>query len=151
MFLRTCSALVFLCVCVLGYPKLTAASTCISQFIYPLGVSNILLTVLGFVVSLAISLRSTTSYERYSEGRKYWAQLMLVSQTLAREIWVSASERDGEEGKEDVLGKLYCPPTTRLSRTPADTLPGLASTSSLLSPLPSSTSCVSSRTCTTKI
>ncbi|KAB2578012.1 Bestrophin/UPF0187 [Lasiodiplodia theobromae] len=80
--------------------------TCISQFVYPLGVSNILLTVLGFVVSLAISLRSTTSYERYSEGRKYWAQLMLVSQTLAREIWVSASEAEGEEGKEDVLGKL---------------------------------------------
>ncbi|KKY16537.1 hypothetical protein UCDDS831_g07036 [Diplodia seriata] len=80
--------------------------TCVSRFVYPLGVSNILLTVLGFVVSLAISLRSTTAYERYSEGRKYWAQLMLISQGLAREIWVSAHEREGEEGKEDVLGKL---------------------------------------------
>ncbi|OJD29329.1 uncharacterized protein BKCO1_8400030 [Diplodia corticola] len=80
--------------------------TCVSQFVFPLGVSNILLTVLGFVVSLAISLRSTTAYERYSEGRKYWAQLMLISQGLAREIWVSAHEREGEEGKEDVLGKL---------------------------------------------
>lgn len=81
-------------------------STCLSQFLQPLGVSNILLTVLGFVVSLAISLRSNTSYERYSEGRKYWSQLMLVSQHLAREIWVSTTEREGEEGKEDVLGKL---------------------------------------------
>lgn len=95
-------------------------STCISQFVYPLGVSNILLTVLGFVVSLAISLRSTTSYERYSEGRKYWAQLMLVSQTLAREIWVSASEAEGEEGKEDVLGKLSVPSPRTPNCTTAD-------------------------------
>ncbi|KAK7725625.1 hypothetical protein SLS57_003690 [Botryosphaeria dothidea] len=80
--------------------------SCVSHYVHPLGVDNILLTVLGFVVSLAISLRSTTAYERYSEGRRYWAQLMLVSQTLAREIWVSAEEREGEEGKEDVLGKL---------------------------------------------
>ncbi|KAK8188117.1 Bestrophin, RFP-TM, chloride channel-domain-containing protein [Phyllosticta capitalensis] len=80
--------------------------SCISHFIYPLGVDNILLTVLGFTISLAISFRSSTSYERYGEGRKYWAQLMLVSQTLARDIWVSAEEREGEEGKEDVLNKL---------------------------------------------
>lgn len=29
-----------------------------------------LLTVLGFVVALALSFRSSTAYERYSEGRK---------------------------------------------------------------------------------
>ncbi|KAF2089607.1 UPF0187-domain-containing protein [Saccharata proteae CBS 121410] len=80
--------------------------SCISKFVYSLGVSNILLTVLGFVVSLAISFRSSTAYERYSEGRKYWAQLMLVSQTLAREIWISAEEPEGDEAKEVVLGKL---------------------------------------------
>lgn len=91
-------------------------SSCVSHYVHPLGVDNILLTVLGFVVSLAISLRSTTAYERYSEGRRYWAQLMLVSQTLAREIWVSAEEREGEEGKEDVLGKLYVTYIPRLDQ-----------------------------------
>lgn len=91
-------------------------SSCVSHYVHPLGVDNILLTVLGFVVSLAISLRSTTAYERYSEGRRYWAQLMLVSQTLAREIWVSAEEREGEEGKEDVLGKLYATQIPRLDQ-----------------------------------
>jgi predicted membrane chloride channel (bestrophin family) len=31
---------------------------------------SVLLTVLGFVVALALSFRSSTAYERYSEGRK---------------------------------------------------------------------------------
>jgi len=56
--------------------------TCISKFVWPLGVNSslpltilslmrsVLLTVLGFVVALSLSLRSSTAYERYSEGRK---------------------------------------------------------------------------------
>lgn len=55
--------------------------TCISKFVWPLGVNSftpddlftdgsVLLTVLGFVVALALSFRSSTAYERYSEGRK---------------------------------------------------------------------------------
>lgn len=31
------------------------------------GIDNILLTVLGFVVGLALSFRSSTAYERYAE------------------------------------------------------------------------------------
>lgn len=40
-------------------------------------------TVLGFV----ISYRTTSSFERYNEGRKYWSQIILSSRTLARAIW----------------------------------------------------------------
>ncbi|EUC30552.1 hypothetical protein COCCADRAFT_39232 [Bipolaris zeicola 26-R-13] len=82
------------------------AITCISQFVYPLVVSNLLLTVLGFVVGLAISFRTSTAYERYTEGRKYWSQLIFVSQNLARTIWIHTKEREGELGKEDLLNKL---------------------------------------------
>src|SRR6201998_2315573 len=53
--------------------------TCISKFVFELSVNSVLLTVLGFVVGLAISFRSSTAYERYTEGRKYWAQLLLTS------------------------------------------------------------------------
>jgi predicted membrane chloride channel (bestrophin family) len=67
----------------------------------------ILLTVLGFLVGLALSFRSTTAYERYNEGRKYWAQLTLTTQNFARVIWVHAREREGEEGKEDLLAKMF--------------------------------------------
>lgn len=72
--------------------------------------NQLLLTVLGFVVGLSLSFRSSTAYERYSEGRKYWAQLAFVSQHLARLIWVHAEERhkDPEVGKKDLLGKISC-------------------------------------------
>jgi putative membrane protein len=81
--------------------------TCISEFVYPLAVSTLLLTVLGFVVGLAISFRTSTAYERYTEGRKYWSQMIFVSQNLARTIWIHTAEREGELGKEDLLNKLY--------------------------------------------
>lgn len=80
--------------------------TLISELKYPLRVSNLLLTVLGFVVGLAISFRTSSAYERYTEGRKYWSQLILVSQNMARTIWINIGERDGDLGKEDLLNKL---------------------------------------------
>ncbi|KAF2465294.1 UPF0187-domain-containing protein [Lindgomyces ingoldianus] len=82
--------------------------TCISKFIHDLGISQLLLTVLGFVVGLALSFRSSTAYERYGEGRKYWAQLTLASQNLARLVWIHADERQGDLGKKDLLAKISC-------------------------------------------
>lgn len=87
----------------------STAVQCISKFVYSLGVSNVLLTVTGFVVGLALSFRSSTAYERYTEGRKYWSQLILTSRNLARIIWVHAHERHEESadlGKADLLAKL---------------------------------------------
>jgi putative membrane protein len=42
----------------------SAMITLISKFVYDLGISRLLLTVLGFVVGLALSFRSSTAYER---------------------------------------------------------------------------------------
>ncbi|KAK8097643.1 uncharacterized protein PG998_013129 [Apiospora kogelbergensis] len=68
----------------------------------------VLLTVLGFVVGLSLSFRSSTAYERYNEGRKLWAQLASSTSSLARLVWVHAEERAGHE-KEDVLDKVaFC-------------------------------------------
>jgi len=74
------------------------------------GINQLLLTVLGFVVGLALSFRSSTAYERYNEGRKYWAQLTMVSQSLARLIWIHAEERHNNPavGKQDLLAKISC-------------------------------------------
>lgn len=85
------------------------AITCISQLVCSLKIQSVLLTVTGFVVGLALSFRSTTAYERYSEGRRYWSQLLLTSRNLARIIWVHGVERHAESaemGKKDVLRKL---------------------------------------------
>ncbi|KAI8938528.1 hypothetical protein NX059_004414 [Plenodomus lindquistii] len=84
----------------------STAITVVSELVHPLSVSTLLLTVLGFVVGLAISFRTSTAYERYTEGRKYWSQLIFVSQNMARTIWIHTSEREGELGKEDLLNKL---------------------------------------------
>ena len=84
----------------------STAITCISEFLHPLAVNTLLLTVLGFVVGLSISFRTSTAYERYTEGRKYWSQLIFVSQNLSRTIWCHTLEREGNMGKEDVLNKL---------------------------------------------
>ncbi|KAL9581585.1 MAG: hypothetical protein Q9212_003817 [Teloschistes hypoglaucus] len=83
--------------------------TCISKFVHPLVVSDLLLTVLGFVVGLGISFRTSSAYERYVEGRKYWAQLSQTSRDLARHIWIHVDERhetDPQLGKADLLGKV---------------------------------------------
>lgn len=66
--------------------------TCISKLVHSLQVDSVLLTVTGFVVGLALSFRSTTAYERFAEGRRYWAQLQLNARNLARLIWVHAEE-----------------------------------------------------------
>lgn len=72
-----------------------------------------MLTVLGFVVGLGLSFRSSTAYERYAEGRRYWAQLILASQNLGRLFWVHTAERADvpedqkeENSKREVLEKL---------------------------------------------
>ncbi|KAJ5702413.1 hypothetical protein N7488_009961 [Penicillium malachiteum] len=80
--------------------------TCISRFVHDLAINDILLTVLGFVVGLALSFRSSTAYERWADGRKYWSQLVQTSRNLARTIWVNTSEREGELGKVDLLRKV---------------------------------------------
>lgn len=83
--------------------------TCISEFVYPLVVNSLLLTVLGFVVGLGISFRTSSAYERYVDGRKYWAQLTQASRLMAHLLWIHAEERheqDADQGKADLLAKL---------------------------------------------
>ncbi|KAK8117042.1 uncharacterized protein PG998_005323 [Apiospora kogelbergensis] len=70
-----------------------------------LSISSILLTVTGFVVGLGLSFRNSTAYERYAEGRRYWSQLTLTCQSLARVYWVHTKERE-ECSKEDLLAKI---------------------------------------------
>ncbi|KAG7140442.1 UPF0187 protein like [Verticillium longisporum] len=82
--------------------------TCLSKFVYNLGVQSILLTVLGFVVGLGLSFRSSTAYERYAEGRRYWAQLIHVSQTLGRVFWIHAKEHPELAKKDMMLRRVSC-------------------------------------------
>ncbi|KAF4616450.1 hypothetical protein D9613_008410 [Agrocybe pediades] len=53
-----------------------------------LTVSNQLLTVLGTVLGLVISFRTSSAYERYQDGRKMWTNIITGSRNLSQQIWV---------------------------------------------------------------
>ncbi|THU99022.1 UPF0187-domain-containing protein [Dendrothele bispora CBS 962.96] len=46
-----------------------------------------LLTVIGTVLGFVISYRTTSSFERYNEGRRLWSQIILATRTFARTVW----------------------------------------------------------------
>lgn len=46
-----------------------------------------ILTVLGTVIGFVLSYRTSSAYERYTEGRKQWSTIVHVSRTLASLIW----------------------------------------------------------------
>ncbi|KAF8628929.1 hypothetical protein AX15_003647 [Amanita polypyramis BW_CC] len=46
-----------------------------------------LLTVIGTVLGFVISYRTTSSFERYNEGRRLWSQMIFASRTFARTVW----------------------------------------------------------------
>lgn len=84
--------------------------TCLHKFVTHLAVNTLLLTVLGFVVGLALSFRSTSAYERYSDGRKSWATLSVQARNMARLIWVHSSDntpgKSVEEDTSTLLAKI---------------------------------------------
>ncbi|KAK5088091.1 hypothetical protein LTR05_002307 [Lithohypha guttulata] len=86
------------------------AVTLVHKYVSDIGVDTVLLVVLGFVVAFAVSFRSSTAYERYSEGRRYWSQLTFTSRNLGRLVWINMLERTDEEDSErkmkDLLGKI---------------------------------------------
>ncbi|KAM4057237.1 bestrophin, RFP-TM, chloride channel domain-containing protein [Hirsutella rhossiliensis] len=84
-----------------------SAIVIISAKVHYLGANSVLLTLTGFVVSLSLSFRSSTAYERYTEGRKYWAALVQSSQILGRVFWIHAVNRpDQTDAREVILQKL---------------------------------------------
>lgn len=63
--------------------------SCVSKYTSTsLAISNQLLTVLGTVLGLVISFRTTSAYDRYWEGRKLWTGIALSSRNLANLIWI---------------------------------------------------------------
>ncbi|KID96424.1 UPF0187 domain membrane protein, partial [Metarhizium majus ARSEF 297] len=84
----------------------STAVTVISMKVHDLGVQSVLLTITGFVVGLGLSFRNSTAYERYAEGRKYWAALVLASQVLGRVFWIHGLDHPEADPRESVLKKL---------------------------------------------
>ncbi|RSL73103.1 hypothetical protein CEP53_000823 [Fusarium sp. AF-6] len=80
--------------------------TVISMRVHAINVNSVLLTILGFVVGLCLSFRGSTAYERYAEGRRYWGNLTLASQTLGRIFWIHTIEPPEQDSRELLLKKI---------------------------------------------
>ncbi|KAI5453622.1 hypothetical protein NCC49_005445 [Naganishia albida] len=62
---------------------------CINEFTpATLACEPTLLTVVGTILGLVLSYRTTSAYERYWEGRRLWSQIIINARTMARIIWV---------------------------------------------------------------
>ncbi|KAH8109472.1 UPF0187-domain-containing protein [Phellopilus nigrolimitatus] len=68
------------------------AITLINEKVTSLTIQPTLLTVVGTVLGFVVSYRTTSSFERYNEGRRYWSQIILASRTLARTVWFHVPE-----------------------------------------------------------
>ena len=72
----------------------TAVVVLVSEFTHhKLEISNQMLTVLGTVLGLVISFRTTSAYERFQDGRKLWSNIMVASRNIA--MMVSLPELQG--------------------------------------------------------
>ncbi|CAE6458184.1 unnamed protein product [Rhizoctonia solani] len=60
-----------------------------------------LLTVVGLVLGLVLSFRTTSAYDRYWEGRKLWSTISLSSRNLATVIWLNVpTDRSPKDSKD---------------------------------------------------
>lgn len=61
--------------------------------------NNALLGVLGTVLGLVISFRTSSAYERYQDGRKMWTSVAVQCRNVAQLIWLHVpNERPGNNG-----------------------------------------------------
>ncbi|KAF9525225.1 UPF0187-domain-containing protein [Crepidotus variabilis] len=73
---------------------------------HKLGVANGLLTVLGTVLGLVISFRTSSAYERYQDGRKMWTNIMIASRNLAQQIWIHIPSDRAGKGDTTVMQNI---------------------------------------------
>ncbi|KAF4607505.1 hypothetical protein EYR38_001577 [Pleurotus pulmonarius] len=71
----------------LFYGFWATAVTVVSHNWYDLSIKPIMLTATGTILGFVVSYRTTSSFERYNEGRRLWAQIIHASRVFARSIW----------------------------------------------------------------
>jgi ion channel-forming bestrophin family protein len=59
----------------------------------------------SIVLGLLLVFRTNTAYDRFWEGRKYWANLVINVRNLARQIWVVIEEQ-GQKDREHKVAAL---------------------------------------------
>ncbi|QRV90978.1 bestrophin protein [Ceratobasidium sp. AG-Ba] len=80
------------------FTGIAAMVSCVTKLAgHKLSFNPALLTVMGTVLGLVISFRTTSAYDRYWEGRKLWSTIALSSRNLANLIWIHVpTDRSGK-------------------------------------------------------
>ncbi|KAK2462823.1 hypothetical protein APHAL10511_005214 [Amanita phalloides] len=73
---------------------------------YHLRMQPTLLTVIGTVLGFVVSYRTTSSFERYNEGRRLWSQIILASRTFARTVWFHVPDPDPRQSHDAERTKM---------------------------------------------
>ncbi|KAF9445943.1 UPF0187-domain-containing protein [Macrolepiota fuliginosa MF-IS2] len=75
----------------------------ISDTTRDLGISSVLLTVLGNVIVLQVVLafRTSSASERYQEARALWASLATITKNLAQAIWIHVPNHRGPQDQTE--------------------------------------------------
>lgn len=60
----------------------------------------------SIVLGLMLVFRTNTAYERFWEGRRLWGTIIVAVRNLARQIWVTISEKD-EQDHTDKIAALH--------------------------------------------
>ncbi|KAI9633770.1 Bestrophin, RFP-TM, chloride channel-domain-containing protein [Dioszegia hungarica] len=64
-----------------------------------------MVTVLGVLLGLTLSYRTSSAYDRYWEGRRLWSQIILASRSWARIVWIHCPDSLSAVPIDDVDGK----------------------------------------------
>jgi len=81
-----------------------AACVClITDKVHDLSIQPTLLTVLGTVLGFVISYRTSSSFERYNEGRRLWSSIILASRTFSRTVWFHIPDTPITANPEEVV------------------------------------------------
>ncbi|PPQ67751.1 hypothetical protein CVT26_007038 [Gymnopilus dilepis] len=74
---------------------------------HDLNINNGLLSVLGTVLGLVLSFRTSSAYERYQEGRKMWSNITIASRNFAQQVWihVPVERKDDSTPLQNVIEK----------------------------------------------
>jgi len=86
-----------------------AAVAYASQRGYTVIWTNSIVPLLSVVVGLILVFRNSTSYERYWEGRKAFAQVTTLTRNFARQVWISVNLPPGSDAPTGVGAKERTP------------------------------------------
>jgi len=74
---------------------------------HDLNINSGLLTVLGTVLGLVLSFRTSSAYERYQDGRKMWSNITIASRNFSQLVWihVPVERKDDTTPLQNVIEK----------------------------------------------